>query len=201
MLVTELAELDKKRTRVFLEDGESFVVYRGEVKKYSIQEGEELPEGQYEEIRSEVLVKRAKKRAMHLLEKMDRTEAQLREKLKQGFYPEDIVEEAIAYVKGFRYLDDARYAGNYVRGQKEKKSQRRIQMDLMGKGIKKELIAQALEEEYQKGQEQELILKWAEKKNYSSSQADLKEKQKMYQFLLRKGFQPDDILHVLDYLT
>lgn len=201
MLVAELAELDKKRIRVILEGGEDFVLYRGEVKRYSIQEGDELPQGQYEEIRTEVLAKRAKKRAMHLLENMDRTEAQLREKLKQGFYPEDIVEEAIAYVKSFRYLDDARYAENYVRGQKGKKSQRRIQMDLMGKGIKRELAAQALEEGYQQGQEQELILKWVQKKNYSSSQGDLKAKQKMYQFLLRKGFQPDDILHVLDYLT
>ncbi len=201
MLVAELAELDKRRIRVILEGGEDFVLYRGEVKRYSIQEGEELPQGQYEEIRTEVLAKRAKKRAMHLLENMDRTEAQLREKLKQGFYPEDIVEEAIAYVKSFRYLDDARYAENYVRGQKGKKSQRRIQMDLMGKGIKRELAAQALEEGYQQGQEQELILKWVQKKNYSSSQGDLKAKQKMYQFLLRKGFQPDDILHVLDYLT
>lgn len=201
MLVTGLEELDKKRIRVVLEGGENFVLYRGEVRKYAIQEGEELPMGQYEEIRSGILAKRAKKRAMHLLEKMDRTEAQLRAKLRQGFYPEDIVEDAIAYVKSFHYLDDARYARNYVRGQKGKKSQKRIYMDLMGKGIPKGLIAQALEEEYQKGQEQELILKWAEKKNYSSSQADLKEKQKMYQFLLRKGFQPDDILHVLDYLT
>lgn len=201
MLVTELVELDKKRIRVLLEGGESFVLYRGEVKNYSIREGEELPPAQYGEIRSEVLTKRAKKRAMHLLEKMDRTEAQLRAKLKQGFYPEDIVDEAIAYVKSYRYLDDARYAENYVQGQKGRKSQRRIYMDLLGKGIPKGLITQALEEGYQAGQEQELILKWVQKKGYSSSKADLKEKQKMYQSLLRKGFHSDDILHVLDYLT
>ena len=78
MLVIELEELDKKRIRVLLEGGESFVLYRGEVKNYSIREGEDLPPAQYGEIRSEVLTKRAKKRAMHLLEKMDRTEAQLR---------------------------------------------------------------------------------------------------------------------------
>ena len=167
MLVIELEELDKKRIRVLLEDGESFVLYRGEVKNYSIREGEDLPPAQYGEIRSEVLTKRAKKRAMHLLEKMDRTEAQLRAKLKQ----------------------------------KGRKSQRRIYMDLLGKGIPKSLITQALEEGYQAGQEQELILKWVQKKGYSSSKADLKEKQKMYQSLLRKGFHSDDILHVLDYLT
>ena len=56
MLVTELVELDKKRIRVLLEGGESFVLYRGEVKNYSIREGEDLPPAQYGEIRSEVLI-------------------------------------------------------------------------------------------------------------------------------------------------
>lgn len=71
----------------------------------------------------------------------------------------------------------------------------------MAKGIDRELAEQALEEECQRENEQELILKWVEKKHYSAQTADLKEKQRMYQFLMRKGFQSDDILHVLDYLT
>ena len=137
----------------------------------------------------------------HLLEKMDRTEAQIREKLRQGFYPEEIIEDAVAYVKGYHYLDDSRYAENYVRNQMEKKSPRKIQMELMAKGIDRELAEKALEEECQRENEQELILKWVEKKHYSAQTADLKEKQRMYQFLMRKGFQSDDILHVLDYLT
>ncbi len=201
MQVMQISGLDKKRMRIFLEDGRSFVLYRGEVRRYSLEEGAELSDGQYEEICSEILKKRARRRTMHLLEKMDRTEAQIREKLRQGFYPEEIIEDAVAYVKGYHYLDDSRYAENYVRNQREKKSRRKIQMELMAKGIDRELAEQALEEECQGENEQELILKWVEKKHYSAQTADLKEKQRMYQFLMRKGFQSDDILHVLDYLT
>lgn len=201
MQVMQISGLDKKRMRIFLEDGRSFVLYRGEVRRYSLEEGAELSDGQYEEICSEILKKRARRRTMHLLEKMDRTEAQIREKLRQGFYPEEIIEDAVAYVKGYHYLDDSRYAGNYVRNQREKKSRRKIQMELMAKGIDRELAEQTLEEECQRENEQELILKWVEKKHYSAQTADLKEKQRMYQFLMRKGFQSDDILHVLDYLT
>ncbi|MCI8683348.1 MAG: regulatory protein RecX [Lachnospiraceae bacterium] len=201
MQVMQISGLDKKRMRIFLEDGRSFVLYRGEVRRYSLEEGAELSDGQYEEICSEILKKRARRRTMHLLEKMDRTEAQIREKLRQGFYPEEIIEDAVAYVKGYHYLDDSRYAENYVRNQREKKSRRKIQMELMAKGIDRELAEQALEEECQRENEQELILKWVEKKHYSAQTADLKEKQRMYQFLMRKGFQSDDILHVLDYLT
>lgn len=201
MQVMQISGLDKKRMRIFLEDGRSFVLYRGEVRRYSLEEGAELSAGQYEEICSEILKKRARRRTMHLLEKMDRTEAQIREKLRQGFYPEEIIEDAVAYVKGYHYLDDSRYAENYVRNQREKKSRRKIQMELMAKGIDRELAEQVLEEECQRENEQELILKWVEKKHYSAQTADLKEKQRMYQFLMRKGFQSDDILHVLDYLT
>lgn len=201
MQIVQISEIDKKRMRISLEDGRKFVLYKGEIRKLCLEECGEISEEQYEEICSEILVKRARRRTMHLLEKMDRTEQQIRIKLQQGCYPEAVIDNAVTYVKGFHYLDDLRYAQNYVRSQKEKKSQRRIQMELLNKGVKKELAVQAIEEEYQQEQEQELILKWIEKKHYSGEKADLKEKQKMYQFLMRKGFPSDDILHVLDYLT
>ena len=58
----------------------------------------ELTEDTYAKIK-EVLLKRAKLRAMHLLNDMARTESQLRDKLKLGGYPSEITEAAIAYVK------------------------------------------------------------------------------------------------------
>ena len=70
--------------------------------------------------------KRAKLRAMHLLEDMDRSESALREKLRQGLYPPEAVEAAISYVKSFGYLDDARYAENFVQSRKASKSRREI---------------------------------------------------------------------------
>ena len=79
-----------------------------------------------EKIRTEVLLKRAKLRAMHLLEDMDRTESALREKLRQGLYPSDVTEAAIEYVKSFGYLDDVRYAENFVRSRQNVKSKKEI---------------------------------------------------------------------------
>lgn len=198
MQVVQIEELDKKRVRIVLEDGTCFPLYKGEKRRYELRENEELSEEQFQEIRQEILIKRARRRTMHLLEKMDRTESQLRMKLRQGCYPEDVIEDAIAYVKSYHYLDDLRYAQNYVRSQKERKSQRKIQMELAGKGVSREVIQQAVEEEYQQEKEQELILKWMEKRHYSARTADLKEKRKMYQFLLRRGFRSNDILHVLE---
>lgn len=201
MQIIRIAELDKKRIKVVLEDRTYFPLYKAEQRRYDLTEGEEISREQFQEIRDEILIKRARKRTMHLLERMDRTEAQLRDKLRQGYYPEDVIEDAIAYVKSYHYVDDLRYAQNYVRSRKEQKSQRKLQMELLAKGVSKQKIQQALEEEYQQENERELILRWIEKKQYCAQEADLKEKRRMYQFLLRKGFQSDDILHVLDYLT
>lgn len=201
MQIMQTAELDKKRIRIWLDNGKDFVLYKGEARGFHIKEGAELSEEDYQQIYQEILVKRARKRTLFLLEKMDRTESQLRMKLRQGFYDEELIEDAIAYAKRFHYLDDARFAANYVRYRKAQKSRRQLQMELMGKGISRDLIEQALEAEYQEESEEELILKWVEKKHYSGKTADLKEKQKMYQFLMRKGFRSEDILHVLDYLT
>lgn len=197
MLITQISELDKKRMMIRTEEGNSFVLYKGEVRKLALQEGEELPAEVYEEIRSEILIKRARKRAMFLLEKMDRTESQLRDKLRQGFYGDDIIEDAISYVKGYHYIDDTRYARAYVRCQKERKSKRQIKVDLLQKGVDREVVDAAIESEYEAQNEQELILEWIEKRHYSIENSDIKEKQKMYQFLMRKGFRSEDIIHIL----
>ena len=49
-----------------------------------------------------MLIKRARMRAMKLLEMSDRSEEALRKKLADGGYPEEIVENALSYVKVFR---------------------------------------------------------------------------------------------------
>ncbi len=201
MQIEQIVPLDKKRSRVCLDNGMVFALYKGEIRALALQEGQEVSAALYQEIYSGILLKRAKRRMLYLLGQMDRTEAQIRQKLQQGGYPEGIIEEAIAYAMDAHYLDDARYARNYVRSQQEKKSREQMRMSLYRKGIRRELAEQALESEYILEDEQELILKWVQKKNYPGETASLKEKRRICQFLMRKGFHMDDILHVLDYLT
>ena len=53
-------------------------------------------------------LRQAKLKALRLLERMDRTEAQLREKLLQAEFDPEMVEKAIAYVKSFGYIASAK---------------------------------------------------------------------------------------------
>lgn len=142
--------------------------------------------------------KRAKLRCMHLLEKRDYTEKQLRDKLRMGktAYTEEQIEEAIAYVKSYHYVDDARYASQYIECISSRKSKRQIAQELYQKGVDRELVELAFEEAGEIPEEEQ-IRAWLVKKHYDPESADIKETQKMYAFLMRKGFQGSEISRVL----
>ena len=138
--------------------------------------------------------KKAKLRCMHLLEKRDYTEKELRRKLSAGktVYTEEQIDGAIAYVKSFHYVDDGRYACRYIEAMNEKKSRRQIEQELYQKGIDRELVQMAFEETGEVSEEEQ-IAGWMKMRNFNPLEADLKEKQRMYAFLVRKGFRAENI--------
>lgn len=195
MTVTDMVDLNKKQSKVFLDGSFAFVLYKGEIRKYALKIGTELKEEDYQEIVTVILVKRSKLRAMHLLKSMDRTEKQLRDKLKDGGYPPDVIDTALDYVKGYGYIDDHRYASNYIRTYRESKSQKRIMYELEMRGIPKDLYGGYLEDN--PADEMVQIEKWLKKKRYSNEDGDFKIKQKMAASLARKGFSYDNIQRAL----
>ena len=196
MTVTDIKGVTKQKFQVEIEDEPAFVLYKGELLRYSIEKGKELPEEVYREIVEEVLTKRAKLRAMHLLQKSDRTKAELVRKLQQGGYPPRAVEEAVSYVESFHYIDDARYASLYAESQKDKKGRARIKMELLRKGISPDLVQKALEELEESSDARESIRDLLGKKRKGTGAMEEKEKQRLYGFFMRKGFASSDILEV-----
>lgn len=200
MTVTQLTALGKGRYKVYIEDRPAFVLYRGELNRLGIREGEEITEGNLREIQEEILPLRAKKRAMNLLQKREYTTAALREKLRDGEYPEACVEEAVAYVESYGYVDDLRYARDFIVYNLDRKSRTRIEQDLMRKGIQKDSVRavfEELEEEGTRQDEASMIRTLLDKKKYDAKNADAQEKQRMYAFLYRKGFHADAINRAL----
>ena len=196
LLVTEVIPREKGRTSIRFDNGMEVLLYKGEVRKLGLQEQTVISREKYDEIIYEILGTRAKKRAMFLLERMDRTEHQLRDKLMQNGYPAVCVDLAIDYVKKYHYIDDLRYATNYISYQQKRKSRQKLKIDLLTKGIDKNVIEQALDEAFD-SDEQIKIRQLLEKKHYDPKECDRKEKQKTYQYLMRRGFKGSDILHVM----
>lgn len=194
--IKEIEKASKGRYRVVFDTGVRCLLYRKELSSCSLEHERYLPEQEYQKLLEEVVGKRAKKRALHLLEQMDRTERQLRDKLLASEYPDCCIDEAIAYVKKFHYLDDARYADNFVRFSQEKMSRLQMKQKLMQKGIAIGVIEAAIDKEYA-ADEMEQIMVLLRKRKFVPGEADEKEFQRTYQYVLRRGFQSSDILKAM----
>lgn len=197
MKVTKIESVTKTKFKVYVEEQFAFVLYKSELSRYRIVTDEEITEDTFQKIKKEVILKRAKLRALHLLNDMDRTEMQLRTKLKQGFYTEDIIEQTIEYVKSFGYIGDASYARRYIQSRQKNKSKKEIYVELCKKGVTKEEIDSAMEECYENQGEEEAIRTLLRKKKYNPEQASEVETQKIYGYLARKGFSYDQIRQVI----
>ena len=200
MIVTGLEELTKSRSRVSIDGEFAFVLYKDELRHFHLQIGEELREKDYETIMQEILPKRAKLRAMNLLLKKDYTTAKLRDKLLLGGYPEKIVEEALEYVASFHYVDDLRFALDFIRCHQEDRTRLRMEQDLRGKGIGGDVISQAFlawEEEGGAQDEAVMIRKLFRKRGFNPETATTSEQNREYAFLMRKGFSSDSVRNAI----
>lgn len=190
-VITAIEEYNKNKYRVFINDEFAFVLYKGELRRYGIKKDMIFTAELRQEIIGTVLTKRAKLRAMHLLEKNDRTEADVRRKLKDNLYPQETIDEAVAYVKSYHYIDDARYAANYIRYKSASSGRNEIRQILLQRGINKDIIEEQLEASA--FDESELIIRLMHKRCKEPEQADYGEKQKLFAYLYRKGFTYDII--------
>ncbi|ABX42799.1 regulatory protein RecX [Lachnoclostridium phytofermentans] len=204
-IVTEIKPIDKVRVRIFLNDEAAFWLYRKDYKELPLEVGLKIPDTLLLKIESELVLRYAKKQALTLLERMDRTELELVTKLRDKEFPEHVVTQAITYVKNFHYLDDYRYTLNYIRGRYQTKSKRQLSYALYQKGINQSDIDRAYEEimgsfsesTEDKDLEEEAILRIVRRKGKPMDEFTKEEKQKLVASLYRKGFHNHTIQKVL----
>jgi Uncharacterized protein conserved in bacteria len=200
MTVTEITSIDKKRSKIVFEQEEPIVLYNGEIRRFQIEAGKELSDKVFFQIQEEILKKRVKERALYLLKSMDRTEEEIRTKLKKGYYSTELISYAIDFLKEYSYIDDRRYAENYIRTCTGRKSRKNIQQGLYLKGISKEITEEVFAMFYDKTEdmgEKEMIYALLKKRRYQFEDADRKEQNREMGFLFRKGFEMEEILYCL----
>ena len=152
-----------------------------EKKMYAGADGDAVPE----EFRE------ARNKGLYYLQFSGKTENEMRKKLaEQGFSPAS-VEDAVLFLKHYRYLDDEDYARRYVEKNDHKKSIRQMKFDLRQKGIGDDLVEMVFED--MEVDESAQILGLLRKKNYDPEDPDPAKRQKIYAFLARKGFSYDAI--------
>jgi regulatory protein len=199
MLITETAELDKKRISVSIDGSFSFWFYQRDYRNYGIlrefQPGKEIGQEVLDEVFEKLLFPRAKETALCFLERSDRSEQEIRKKLKEKQFPEVLFDKVADYLREYHYLDEERMIRSYLACHSETKSRRAILLKLKEKGLSEELVAGIMAEEEYKTDT--AVCRTLEKKLKGKNRDELtwKDRQKINAYLYRKGFTGSEINH------
>lgn len=189
------------KIKVYIDEEYAFPINIKDREEYGLKEGMELSEVIYHKLLWEVVLGHAKQKALTLLKFHDRTEVELTQRLREEGYPELILHKTIEYVAEYGYLNDIRYASNYIRTRKSVKSKLVLTVELTAKGIRKDLIQQLFLTEYEEQEEDpelSAIRKAIQKKTSDPTSLSREEKQKLMAHLYRKGFSAENIRKALE---
>ncbi len=131
-----------------------------------------------------------------------RSEKEVRDNLKKMKAPQDIIESVITFLKGKKYLNDEEFAKWWIeqRIKFKQKSKKVLRIELLQKGIEKELIIKLIEETEEKpirdiDQAKEIVEKKI-KKYKGLPKAEVYHKLGAY--LARQGFDWETIRSSID---
>lgn len=198
MLITRIEAGRNKKYRVYGEDTFLFALYGKELKRYRIEENTDISASVISSITEEVVCKRAKERALYLLERRPLTVSMLYSKLRESDYPDEVIERTIQFLEDYHYLDDKDYVRMYVETYGSKKSKRQMFCELQRKGICKEDINAYFDEhEYS---EQNTLMSQFDKYTRGKDLEDPLVRQKVFRYFYGKGFDSSLIETCLRHL-
>ena len=186
MLVTKIEESKGKRFRVYIDDQFSFALYAKELKCYNIKKDADVAEQQVNDILDNIVFKRAKERALYLLERRPMSVHLMKEKLKNNDYPMSIIEQVVSFLMRYNYLDDAEYVRIYLQSYADRKSKRQLLCELCRKGVSKDIIEEVFcANEYS---EETGFSRQFERYIRGKDLTDYVTRQKVFRYFYGKGF-------------
>ena len=143
----------------------------------------------------------AKQKAYRLLSLRPHSEKELEKKLRDKGFPAAVIKEALEKLHDLKYLNDASFANQWARNLVVNKlwGNKKVAASLREKGLTAELMALSIEKAREELPEEaalEILIKKKAAKNKSAA-LDFKEKQKIFQALMGRGFPPGLILNKL----
>lgn len=119
-------------------------------------------------------------------------------RVEAGSAGEAMMDRVVGRLEQLRYLSDDRFARDFVRLRRENQAhgRRRVQQDLTAKGIAKPLVAQAISEAFDEGDELAEARRYAERKRLQQP-TDQKGTARIMGRLLRAGFASRTVWRLL----
>ena len=193
-----------RRLSVFLDEEFAFGVHQDVLLEHQLYTGRILDETDVSELVEADALIRAKETALSYLGHRARTEFEIRRKLQKKGFSDEIADKVLARLYELSYVDDAQFASDFVRDRFKLRGYgpQRLRTDLIRLGVDRQLIENALNEGFNETELLKTATMLAEKrwKRLASEPEESKRRQKIYGFLLRRGYSPDIVRAVLDQL-
>ncbi len=197
----EQQQKNKRRYSIYLDGEFGFGIHESILLKAGLHAGDEISSETIAQYEKQDALFRAKETSFHLLKYRQRSEAELRQRLLQKSFAEEIVEETVAELKQKKYLDDAEFARLFSEDLLTRRNigPLRMRAELIKKQVPKPIIDQTIHTLYQKYDEYELARKAAEKKLRTLTRVDNQTAyRRVTNYLARRGFGWDIISEVVD---
>lgn len=195
MKITAIEKSKGERYTVYVDDEYWYILDLEIIAGNHLKAGLEVDEDFLDDLMRQAERRKARERAYYLLGYRDHSKKELYDKLLKNARPE-ICTEIIELVESQGLLNDEDYAdklANYYLNSK-KWGQKRTYMELLKRGIDKDLIADAInccEVDYISN------IKEIIERRYYDSLDDYKSRQKVITALLRMGYKYDDIKNAM----
>ena len=198
---------EKKLYKLFNEEGYFAFLYRSDLKEFGIK----LPkfnddEAQDVELSAELdddviekiihlSVSRVFDKGADYLSISEQCAYDLRFKLLKKGYPDSVISDALALLKEYGYLNDARFAESFTRSYMKTKSRDAIVRELSHKSLDLDDIYGIVDQVYEDNDcdEDEVISNLIEKKFRGQDMSDERVRRRAVNLLLRHGFSFDKI--------
>ncbi|CAM5207638.1 Regulatory protein RecX OS=Ureibacillus acetophenoni OX=614649 GN=recX PE=3 SV=1 [Ureibacillus acetophenoni] len=191
-----------QRYNIYLNEKYAFAVDESTLIKFGLTKGKILEQFDIDEITYEDEIAKAFNRGLNFLSYQMRSEYEVRKKLLDAGFGEAVILEAIRKLEKLGFLNDETYSKALLETKKKtaKKGPKAIKQDLIKKGIDKETQEKVLNT-FTYDEQLKLAKSLAEKTaKANAKKTPMQVKQKIQEFLSRKGYSFEIINEILDHI-
>lgn len=196
MKLTDIKQQVKRADRysIYVDDKYVFSFSESELLGLGLRIGQEFTANELATLQKTAIEDKAYSRAIDLLARRARSEWELRDYLKRKDYQSAAIEKTIQRLEKRGYVDDKAFAESWVNSRRLLKatSKRKLQLELRQKHIDGDIISDVLAED--ETDEQQVLKELMAKKR---SQSRYQDDQKLMAYLLRQGFNYEDVKSIL----
>lgn len=191
MKITDIKQQKKRSDRysVYIDGEYSFGLSENDLAYLRLHKGQEFTPQQLEEMRQASVIGKAYDKALNYVSIRPRSEHEITKYLQRKQYQPEIIQEVITKLKKLELVDDGAFAYKWVewRQSTTPRSRRRLQAELVQKGIERVIIDEVLGG-IDQSEEMEAAKAIITKRGYRYS-----DRRKLMAYLARQGFNYDVI--------